>query len=151
METKEMTSEVLNDLVQINNDRIVGYERAIKELKDEDADLKVLFAAMVGDSHQFKMELTAEISAAGEEIDTGTTNTGKIYRVWMDVKAAFTGYDRKAILASCEFGEDAAQKAYQMALDDQDLSFNIRFLISVQKQSLKNSHDKIKSLRDAEA
>lgn len=151
METKEMTSEVLNDLVQINNDRIVGYERAIKELKDEDADLKVLFAAMVGDSHQFKMELTAEISAAGEEIDTGTTNTGKIYRVWMDVKAAFTGHDRKAILASCEFGEDAAQKAYQMALDDQDLSFNIRFLISVQKQSLKNSHDKIKSLRDAEA
>jgi len=151
METKEMTTPVLNDLVHINNDRIVGYERAMKELKDEDAELKVLFTGMIGDSHQFKMELATEIVAAGEEVDTGTTNSGKIYRVWMDVRAAFTGHDRKAILASCEFGEDAAQKAYQMALDDEDLPLNTRSLISAQKQSLKNSHDKIKFLRDAEA
>jgi uncharacterized protein (TIGR02284 family) len=151
METKEMTTTVLNDLVQINNDRIVGYERAIKELRDEDADLKVLFTGMIGDSHQYKMELAKEISALGEEVDTGTTNSGKIYRLWMDVKSAFTGNDRKTVLANCEFGEDAAQKAYQMALEDEDLPFKIRALISEQKQSLKAAHDRIKSLRDSEA
>jgi uncharacterized protein (TIGR02284 family) len=150
METKEMMTTVLNDLVEINNDRIEGYERAISELKDQDADLKALFTNMMDESRQYKMQLTSEIAAAGEETDTGTTNRGKIYRVWMDVKAAFTGHDRKAILASCEFGEDAAQRAYKMALEDEDLPFHIRSLISEQKQSLRNSHDRIKALRDAQ-
>jgi uncharacterized protein (TIGR02284 family) len=149
METKEMTTTVLNDLVQINNDRIVGYETAVKELKDEDADLKVLFTGFIGDSHQFKMELAKEIAAAGQEVDKGTTYSGKIYRVWMDVKAVFSGNDRKTVLSNCEFGEDAAQKAYQMALEDEDLPFTIRSLISDQKQKLRMAHDKVKSLRDS--
>jgi hypothetical protein len=33
----------------------------------------------------------------------------------MDVKVSFSGNDRQAILESCEFGEDAAQKAYKDA------------------------------------
>ncbi len=32
--------EVLNDLVQINNDRITGYEKAIRRTKPEDDDLE---------------------------------------------------------------------------------------------------------------
>jgi len=35
---------VLNDLIRINHDRVVGYEKAIDELKDEDADLRVCFS-----------------------------------------------------------------------------------------------------------
>ena len=46
MQTTEMTTEILNDLVQINNDRIKGYERAIKELEDGNDDLKELFTSM---------------------------------------------------------------------------------------------------------
>ena len=40
MEKSKEIVEVLNDLVLINNDRIEGYERAVKELKEEDHDLK---------------------------------------------------------------------------------------------------------------
>lgn len=150
METTTATTEVLNDLVQINNDRIAGYERAIEELKDEDADLKELFRNMIRESHTYKTELAAELSAAGADTDTGTTNSGKIYRAWMDVKAVFTGHDRKAVLSNCEFGEDAAQKAYQAALSDDDLPVYLHSLISQQKEMLKQSHDKIKTLRDQE-
>jgi len=147
METKETTT-ILNDLIQINNDRIEGYERAIKELKDEDHDLKALFVQMIGESHQYKLTLASEVAASGEDIDTGTTNSGKIYRVWMDVKAAFTGHDRKSILENCEFGEDAAQKAYKVALEDDDVPAFINSIIADQKESLKLSHDRIKELRD---
>ena len=42
MSNNKETIEVLNDLIQINNDRIAGYEKAIKETKSEDEDLKVL-------------------------------------------------------------------------------------------------------------
>lgn len=146
--TESTTVETLNDLIQINNDRIVGYDKAIEELGDGDADLKALFATMSAESKNLKMSLVSEVQAAGGETETGTTNSGKIYRMWMDIKAAFTGKDRHAILASCEYGEDAAQKAYKSALEE-DLPLNIREVVQQQQQTLKASHDKIKALRDA--
>jgi len=150
METKETTG-VLNDLILINNDRIEGYQKAQEELKDGDNDLKTLFTDMIAESHTLKMALATEVAASGEDIEEGTTNSGKIYRAWMDVKVAFSGNDRKAVLESCEFGEDAAQKAYQMALSEDDLPGNVRSLVSDQKATLRVSHDKIKALRDAQA
>lgn len=151
METRTANAEILNDLIQINNDRIVGYEKAIEELKSEDADLKSLFVKMIGESHQYKMALATEVQALGEDAEEGTTNSGKIYRAWMDVKAVFTGHDRKTILNNCEFGEDAAQKAYKMALEEEDLAAHLRSLITEQKAQLRMSHDEIKMLRDAQA
>ena len=149
MESTENAVEILNDLVEINNDRIVGYERAIEEAKDEDADLKSIFSQMVSESRQYKQELTEVIAGLGGEIETGTTASGKIYRAWMDVKATFSGNSRKSVLENCEFGEDAAQKAYRMALSDEDLSSTYRELVMRQQQALKLSHDKIKLLRDS--
>ncbi|WP_207423007.1 ferritin-like domain-containing protein [Desertivirga brevis] len=146
--THDMTTTILNDLVEINNDRIVGYQKAIEELTDSDSDLKVLFTGMIAESQTYKMALASEISALGDKVDTGTTNSGKIYRAWMDLKAMFTGRDRKTVLENCEFGEDAAQKAYRMALESEGLPSNIREMILTQKAALKESHDKIKSLRD---
>ncbi|MEH3113606.1 PA2169 family four-helix-bundle protein [Pedobacter terrae] len=151
MKTTTETAEVLNDLIQINNDRIEGYEKARQELKDEDADLRTLFLNMISESQKYKMALATEVSALGEDIETGTTNSGKIYRAWMDVKALFTGHDRKTVLNNCEFGEDAAQNAYKMALESDDIPSNIRELISDQKAALRQSHDEIKRLRDAQA
>lgn len=148
METTTAKTEILNDLIKINNDRIEGYERAMKELKDADSDLKQLFTDMIRESHSYKMELATELSASGADTDSGTTNSGKIYRAWMDVKAIFTGHDRKTILSNCEFGEDAAQKAYKSALKDEDLPEYLHSMISDQKDKLKKSHDKIKALRD---
>jgi len=150
METIEQVSELLNDLVKINNDRIAGYQRAIGEAKDLDIDLKSLFETMIKESEEYKQELTELISKYGGSVEDDTTISGKIYRAWMDVKANFTGSDRKAILESCEFGEDAAQRAYDAALSaDLPLDDECRSLITQQQQALKNSHDVIKKYRDA--
>jgi uncharacterized protein (TIGR02284 family) len=151
MSNQTANYETLNDLVEINNDRIVGYEKAIEELHPEDSDLKSLFAQMIVESQRLKMELATEVQRYGSDIETGTTNSGKIYRAWMDVKAVFTGHDRKTVLNNCEFGEDAAQKAYKTALEMDNLSDDVRALITKQKAQLRVSHDEIKALRDAVA
>ena len=149
MYVNEKTSEVLNDLIRINNDRIEGYNRAEKECDDDDSDLQSVFRQMSAESRSYVTDLSKYVSASGENPTDSTTTSGKIYRVWMDVKATFTGKDRKAILASCEFGEDAAQKAYDSALSsDADFNTEVRQLIMDQKTSLKKSHDRIKSMRD---
>ena len=46
MENQEELVGVLNDLIRINHDRVVGYERAVKESKDTDVDLIAIFNEM---------------------------------------------------------------------------------------------------------
>ena len=146
----EKQARLLNDLILINNDRMVGYQKAMDELKSEDSDLKLLFQEKVNQSNEFKAELTQEVIASGHEVETGTTNAGKIYRVWMDVKAFFGGSDRKVVLDNCEDGEDAALIAYNDVLTSENLASNVRTLLSKHHAALKISHDSIKALRDAE-
>lgn len=148
MENIKRTIEILNDLIQINNDRIAGYEKAIKESKPEDEDLKILFAAMVSESHDTRNALGKEVQALGGNMEGGTTASGKIYRAWMDVKAVFTGHDRHTVLANCEAGEDAAQKAYKTALEHDFLPAYLREMLIEQQEMLRESHDEIKSLRN---
>lgn len=148
MENNTINTEILNDLIQINNDRVTGYEKAIEELSVNDGDLRSLFSQMIRQSNQHKATLIQEVQVLGEQAEKGTTTSGKIYRAWMDVKAMFTGHDRETVLNNCEFGEDAAQKAYKTALETEGLSANLRSIISEQKADLRSSHDQIKALRD---
>ncbi|GAA4334139.1 PA2169 family four-helix-bundle protein [Flaviaesturariibacter amylovorans] len=149
MPNNEKITGILNDLIRINHDRIVGYEKAIDELKDETEDLRPLFVRYAQESRQYAQELTTEVNRLGGEATDGTTNSGKIYRVWMDLKAAVTGHDRKAVLENCEFGEDAAQKAYDLALNtDEQLEPSLRDLVVRQKTQLRVAHDEVKRLRD---
>ena len=148
MDSNEKVVDTLNNLVQINNDRIEGYERAAKET--EDTDLKDLFNQMASKSHMMKSQLSSEVIKRSGKPTESTTSSGKAFRVWMDFKAALTGKNRKAILSSCEFGEDAAQDTYQDAIKDgTELPTEIVELISNQKTQLRADHDRVKTLRDS--
>ncbi len=151
MQHNQETIETLNDLIMINNDRIAGYERAIKELSNDDKDLTALFENMIDESRQARMALGKEVQVLGGTIAEGTMPTGQIYRAWMDFKALFTGHDRHAVIANCEAGEDAAQKAYTAALEEEHLPGFLKEMIMEQQQTLKYSHDEIKSFRDQTA
>ena len=148
MEKSKEVVEVLNDLVMINNDRISGYERAIKELKQDDSDLKSLFDEMIIESQKIKSDLAHEIQVLHGDVEQGSTEMGKIYRAWMDVKAIFTGENRQAVLSNCEAGEDASQKAYKKALETERLPGFLRDLLTRQQETLRQSHDEIRDLRN---
>ena len=147
MDTKTNESEVLNDLLKINNDRVEGYVKAADEAKEQ--DLKHLFLDMADESKTIAMALTREIlTLDGEPAVEATTNAGKIYRVWMDIRATFNGKNRDGILAACEFGEDAAQSAYKTALESDDLSEHRRSMVTNQKEKLQGSLELIKQYRE---
>ena len=151
MNSNDNLTEVLNDLIRINNDRIKGYQTAAEDIKSYDVDLQSVFNKMADDSRKYVADLTQEVNRLGGEAATGTTGGGKIHRTWMDVKATFYGKDRQSMLESCEFGEDASQKAYGEALaSDAEMSADTRKLITDQQSSLKKSHDIIKKYRDAQ-
>jgi len=151
MDKRNEIIEILNDLVKINNDRIEGYKKAVGELGHEDPDLKNLFDKMIAQSMMLKSDLTEEIQVLHGDTATGTTSNGKIYRAWMTIKAVFTGNDRHSILENCEFGEDAAQKAYATAIESEVIPDFIHEILQHQQIVLRESHGQIKSLRDVHA
>lgn len=145
----EKTIDVLNTLIQINNDRIEGYETATKETEEQ--DLKSLFGELTQTSLQCNNELSHEVTKLGGTPTDSTKTTGKFFRVYMDVKAALTGKDRKAILNSCEYGEDVALETYEKVLSDdaEDLTAELKGIIKTQHTLLKADHDKVKFMKDA--
>ncbi|WP_158729106.1 MULTISPECIES: PA2169 family four-helix-bundle protein [unclassified Flavobacterium] len=142
----EKTISVLNSLIQINNDRIEGYKTASDETNE--ADLKALFSEFQATSVAINSELRNEVSRHGGTPTEDTRITGKFFRVWMDVKAALTGNDRKVILESCEYGEDVAKKTYEETLENEieNLSYEQQTMLKDQHSKLVADHNKVRSM-----
>ncbi|MBI1300771.1 MAG: PA2169 family four-helix-bundle protein [Alphaproteobacteria bacterium] len=139
----------LNDLVEINHDRIRGYEKAIEAVDSTDVDLIRVFSTMISNSREHIRDLSRHILTLGGEVAKGSTTSGKLFRTWMDVKSAFASDERTSTLQLCESGEDAAQTAYAEALKNEEgLTVETIELLRSQKASLRLDHDEIKALRD---
>ena len=145
----EKTTENLADLIIINNDRYEGYQKAMEQT--EDADLNTLFSKYSSQSKTYAAELRTLIPNTEDVPDRDETKlSGKFYRIWMDVKNALSTADRKAVLSSCEYGEDVAKKAYENALEEREsMAPDSVALIQKQYDQLLDAHNTIKALRDS--
>jgi len=146
METSSNT--VLNELIELNNDRMAGFEKVLSDIDDANVDLKELFQEYASQSRRFSQELTAIVAARAGEPETGNSVAGTLHRAWIDVKALFGGSDRASILSEAERGEDAIKKAYQMAITDGGLMGEALEKVIDQSKSINKAHDTVKALRD---
>ncbi|MCB2409752.1 ferritin-like domain-containing protein [Hymenobacter lucidus] len=137
-------TDTLNELLYFVNDRIEGYQRAVQE--SQDPQLSGYYKQLVSQSQQFANELNGYLRQQGGGRQEGTTVKGKLYRAWMDAKAALTGADEKAILGSNIYGEEWALKAYKEALSDNTLSGTLRQAVERQYQHSQNTYDRLKSM-----
>ncbi|WP_080054154.1 ferritin-like domain-containing protein [Spirosoma aerolatum] len=150
MITNDEIVDDLNELVKINNDRIQGYEKAIKD--NEDAGLDDIFRHYVVQSQNFRSQLAdhiVRIDGLAVSDATSTDVTSKIHRAWIDIKSALTGKDRDSILSSVEFGENAAVEAYQDAIEKDHIPAYIKEDLQKQLTELQSALDRIKSLEKA--
>ena len=147
MDDNKKLIDTVNHVIRINKDRVEGYKLAAREA--EDADLKTLFSKFSADSMGYRQELIGYITTIGGKPAEDTTQQGKVYRAWMEIKKALTGRDRKAIIGSCEFGEDAALEAYDDALKaDVVMPSDLREMLQRQRLQIQQAHNQIKALRD---
>jgi uncharacterized protein (TIGR02284 family) len=144
------TINLLNDLIEINNDRMTGYETAIKEV--DDSQLQHLFQTFITTSEKCALDLKKEVVKLGGETETGTRNTGKLHRLWMDFKNAFTENNKASVLDSCEFGDDVAVTTYQDTLKNNanELDMHLQTLITTQEDLISNELQEIQKLKLAE-
>lgn len=148
MEAKA-TQALLNELVETLKDGQKGYADAMTDVKD--AGLKETFKKYAAQRSEYITEIEDQMFKLNLKPDEESSVTGTIHRAWIDLKAAITSQDSKAVLNECERGEDYAKKVYQTALKAQDLPSNLKSVIEKQYQGVMEAHDKIKALRDSAA
>ncbi len=134
-------------VIQVLHDGHRGFNDIGEHLKDP--QMKSFFLNEANTRETFANELEAEYGTdSGESNDIGGTAAGTIHRVWGDLKANLGGGDH-TLLETAEQGEDAAKKAYKEALEDQEVSGNMRSILQRQQTHIQASHDKVKALRDS--
>ena len=143
--TPDQVINTLNELIELNRDGQNGFQEAAGKI--EDPQIKAFCLEQSLSRAKFLGELQSEIRSMGAEPDTTGSIAGALHRGWMDLKSALGGGDH-AILAATETGEDHAITQYTKALEE-TLPAPVRDMVERQLQSVKQAHDKVKSMRDA--
>jgi uncharacterized protein (TIGR02284 family) len=142
------TIDALNSLIQINLERIEGYDTAFKET--DDFELKSLFTEFGQTSVRNKKELEAEVIKLNGIPTSETSTSGQFYRLWMEIKTALTSKKRSAILDSCKKGEEYAKEAYTKVLTQEVIYLTNAHqdMIRAQFDLINNDQEKLDLLRE---
>jgi uncharacterized protein (TIGR02284 family) len=141
---------VLNDLIQINNDRISCYQQALHQGVNLDMDMKLLFKEIITEAQKFKQELIDQVKLFEGNPKNRITLSGRVHRAWMDLKVTFTGNTRHAIISFCEYHEVVAQQTYKAALNiAAGMNKNVFKLIEEQQTALMKTYDAINKCHEA--
>lgn len=141
----QQTADTLNELSSACEDSHDGFHTAAEKVQN--ADLKKLFYEHAGKRLKFRMELQELVASLGI-MPRSTNRVGAaLRRVWIAALEKLTGADDHAILSELERGEDATAATYQEAFA-RDLIDDAKSLIQRQYAEIKETHDRIRSLRN---
>ncbi|MFP3834573.1 conserved hypothetical protein [Chryseobacterium oleae] len=145
----EQTVSVLNDLLQITNDRIEGFEKVEGKIWEMYPDIKDEYDRMISQSKIMKNQLINLIIEKNGIPNDSTSVAGALHRIWIDVKNSFTvGTIEESTLENVVFGEKAAIEAYEKALESDDLCEKSRKIVSEQLHSLRESYHQFKKIEE---
>jgi len=140
----QITNEKLSRLIDITEDGKEGYINAAKDIKNDAARSSFLVFAEQRSAYTSQLkELIHQQN--GEAPDNGGDSKGSLHRVWMDLKAVFTGGDTEAIINACITGEEAALKEYEAVLNDPLIPERFKPIILEQFNGIQHALTNIKS------
>lgn len=128
--------DTLNDLIQINNDRIQESEKSMETITE--SKYKKLLESVIEQSTDFRQQLISEVRRVGGQAEwNGTTGKGKVYGLWLAIKSAFKGESDVSGIEMVEFAEDAARTAYDDALSSElNLPSETKEMLEFQRQAM---------------
>jgi len=143
--------EIFNDLIQINQDRISNFQRAIEKLNDAGADLQIMFQKLSGQCKTFNRELKKEVKKIGGHPMYSSVIAGRIFRKWTNLKATLRRTDKDSAISACVQIEEAVKDAYTQAIESGDLNAAQLQVIREQAGKQKNVRDRMKRVVASEA
>lgn len=143
------TLDGLQRLIEINIDSAKGFTEAAEHVKN--SDIATYFRRCAVRRGQFAGELQRVVGMnPGEKPETDGTVGGAIHRWWTSVRGTIQDGDEHAMLAEAERGEDAIKDRYEEVIK-KTTGNPVNDVLHRQYASVKETHDHIRSLRDAAA
>lgn len=136
---------ILKTLTSTLNDSVNGYREAADHA--EGNQFQQLFRDNAAERGRVSGELQAEVRRLGGTPDEDGTVLGKTHQAFLDLKAAVTGRDDKAIINEVERGEDYLKEKFEAALASTDLAPESRQIVERAYQSVRKGHDQISQLK----
>ena len=141
--TDEITT--LNTLTATLIDSVNGYRDAAEN--SESGRFQELFRTNADERARIVEELRAEVRRLGGDPEDDQSTLGALHQRWLDLKAAITGRDEKAIINEVERGEDYLKGKFEAALNSGHLSGESRAVVERAHQSALKGHDQISSIK----
>jgi uncharacterized protein (TIGR02284 family) len=135
--------EVLNSLIETTLDSVAGYRDAARDAANP--RYRNLFQRRAAERRQVADDLQRQVRALGgtPEDDSSVLVAG--HRAFLTLRDSLTKGD-DCILGAVELGEDYITNKYEEAIDDDDLSVNIRTAVVRAYSSVKSGHDQMRDL-----
>lgn len=146
MEVDHQTHLDLNYLYTVNADRARQYANAHEEVGA--AALQEYFSYQQRLSASFQQELEALIRTTNGTLEEGTTVSGSLYNLWIDLRAALSGGKPLPLIRAVQCAERANVARYEELLADSGhLPEEIRAVLERQLWQYRNA---LRTLDDLE-
>ena len=136
---------ILKTLTSTLNDSVNGYRDAAENA--EGSQFQQIFRDNASERERVAGELAGEVRRLGGTPDEDGTVLGRTHQTWLDLKAAVTGRDDKAIINEVERGEDYLKEKFEAALKEDVLAPESRTVVERAYQSVRKGHDQISQLK----
>lgn len=138
---------VLNDLLQITNDRINGFGKVEGKVWESYSDLKGEYEKMISQTQIMKNEIINLITERGGDPNDTSSVAGNLHRAWIDVKNTLSlASNEHETLENVIFGEKHALEAYENALKSGELDEESTEVIGEQLKTLKDSYQQFSNI-----
>jgi uncharacterized protein (TIGR02284 family) len=121
MNSDNRRTEIVHDLLHIQQKRMQAYEKAMKYCSPSDSSVCELLRGMVAQSRQCITQLRCHTAAEhGEPADRAELK-GDIYREWPELNYFSPGNTTSEIVDCCSYIEKTTTQAYKKALEKEEL------------------------------
>ena len=135
----------INTLITTLIDSVNGFEDAAKD--SENQQFQQLFREYGSERRQVVEDLRSEVRRMGGDASDDPSFLGQTHQRFMDLKAAITGRDDKAVINEVERGEDYLKEKFETALNSGDLTGDGRAAVERAYQSVRQGHDRMSQLK----
>ena len=135
----------LNTLTATLLDSVNGYRDAAEN--SESGRFQDMFRTNADERNRAAEELRAEVRRLGGEPEDDQSTMGYLHQRFLDMKAAITGRDDKAVIDEVERGEDYLKEKFETALNSGHLSGESRQVVERVFQSVRKGHDQVSSIK----
>lgn len=134
----------INKLVQIHQDRILGYEKARTLVHSK--YLKDLFEQCISQSDTYATKLKSTMLFHGVKMEVKPSFMGMVFRGWMQFRASWSRNKDFVVLKSCREGEKVMAVNYDLLCENKSLQYYfplLKYTFMKQQFALKQTREYI--------